>query len=226
MPFHERLLLPLGVAIGATLLASLSHTERGSADAAAVTAATAAPDIPAIVDVIDRTTVLLEGDGIYGSGILIDPALGRVLTANHVVDEMTSPVATSYTGRKGRAKVIARDKDLDVALLDVPDLADASIPTPVLGDASKLRPGQEIYAIGSPRKLAFTVSRGIVSYADRQVDGKRWLQIDMAINDGNSGGPVFTARGEIVGVMSFILRRSQGLAFALPITTAIDRLDK
>jgi S1-C subfamily serine protease len=60
------------------------------------------------------------------------------------------------------------------------------------------------------------VSRGIVSYVGRQMEGARYLQVDMNINDGNSGGPVVSASGEIVGMMSFIYRRSSGLSFALP----------
>src|SRR5204863_177219 len=71
--------------------------------------------------------------------------------------------------------------------------------------------------------LGFTVSRGIVSYVNRELDGARWLQTDLPINDGNSGGPVINARGELVGMMSFILRGAQGMSFALPVNVAMGR---
>jgi serine protease Do len=71
--------------------------------------------------------------------------------------------------------------------------------------------------------MSFTVSRGIVSYVGREVEGTRYLQTDLPINDGNSGGPVVNARGELVGLMSFVLKRSQGLSFALPFNYAAVR---
>jgi serine protease Do len=107
-------------------------------------------------------------------------------------------------------------------VIQAADLADEALAAPRLGDVSRLRAGDEVYAIGAPRKLAFTLSRGVVSYVGRELEGRRWLQVDMAINDGNSGGPVFTRDGELMGVMAFILRRSQGLSFAVPIGDALD----
>lgn len=183
-----------------------------------------APEDPtAAVDEVLRATVALEDSGIYGAGVLIDPPRGTILTALHVVEEMRSPRAKLVDGRAGRARVVATDKRLDLAILEAPELATPALRPPRFGDADRLRPGEEVYAIGSPRKLAFTVSRGIVSYVGREMEGARYVQLDMAINDGNSGGPVFNRRGEIVGVMSFILRRAQGLSFALPVSYAANR---
>jgi serine protease Do len=167
-----------------------------------------------------QLTVSLEGDGAYGAGILIDPPAGLILTSHHVVEEMTNPRVTSYDGRVGIGRLVASDKTSDLALLSVTELRSPKLAPPRLTDGSSLRPGEEVFAIGSPRRLPFTVSRGIVSYVGREMEGARYLQLDMAINDGNSGGPVLTRRGEVVGVMSFILRRSQGLAFALPVRYA------
>ena len=192
-------------------------------------ASTAGGDAPLVtrVDPADsishalQLSVSLEGDGSYGSGILVDPAGGLVLTSHHVIEEMTAPRASSFDGRSGVATVVARDRIADLALLSVPQLKTPNLAPPRFADPSSLRPGDEVFAIGSPRRLPFTVSRGIVSYVGREMEGARYLQLDMAINDGNSGGPVLTRKGEIVGVMSFILRRSQGLAFALPMHYAL-----
>lgn len=183
------------------------------------------PAAPATVaDLVDRalaTAVALESNGIYGAGVLIDPPHGTILTSLHVVEDMQRPQATTHDGRTAVAHVVATDKKLDLAVLSAPELA-MDLPPPPLGDSSLLRPGEEVFSIGSPRKLAFTVSRGIVSYVGREMDGERYLQLDMSINDGNSGGPVWTLHGEVVGVMSFILRRAQGLAFALPVAYAVE----
>ena len=163
-----------------------------------------------------RVSVMIEGGGTYGAGILIDPPNGIVMTNQHVVQDMHTPKVTAYDGRTGVGVVLAVDKERDIAVLSVPALVTPELAAPRLGDAAHLAPGEEVFAIGMPRKLPFTVSRGIVSYVGRQMDGERYLQVDMNINDGNSGGPVVSARGELIGMMSFIYRKSQGLSFALP----------
>ena len=111
---------------------------------------------------------------------------------------------------------MASDVKRDLAIVQAPGLVFPDMPPPRLGDASHLRPGDEVFAVGMPRKLAFTLSRGIVSFVARELEGTAFLQVDMNINDGNSGGPVVDSTGEVVGVMSFIYRRAQGLSFAVP----------
>ncbi len=169
-------------------------------------------------------TVTIEGGDTYGSGVLVDPAAGLVLTAQHVIADMHNPLVTFADGASLPAKVVESDRVLDLALLAI--APQSTRPAPAVGDALALRPGDELYAVGCPRHLAFTVSRGIVSFVGRRMDGVRWLQSDLPINDGNSGGPVVNARGELVGVMSFILRRGQGLSFALPINYPIEKWQK
>jgi S1-C subfamily serine protease len=163
-------------------------------------------------------TVTIDGSGIYGSGVLVAPAL--VLTSSHVVEGMADPRVTFFDGAIVDAKLVELDRTLDLALLSIPQQRRAA---PVWGDASSLRPGEELYAIGNPRHLGFTVSRGIVSFVDRPFDGVRYLQTDLPINEGNSGGPVLNARGELVALSSFILKRAQGLSFALPVRYASER---
>lgn len=166
-------------------------------------------------------TVTLEGNRVYGAGILLVPESGLLLTNFHVVEEMPDPVVTFRDGTQAHARLIDSDRALDLALLQVPPQARRA--APAFGDASKLRPGEELYAVGNPRHLGFTVSRGIVSFVDRQVEGTRYVQTDLPINEGNSGGPMVNARGELVGVMTFVLKRAQGLSFALPLRYALER---
>lgn len=212
-------LLPVALALPGGGGARDAH---GNPTAPAAQLAPATPgSVPDVIERVRALTVLLEGDGIYGSGLLVDPAHGRILTSYHVVSEMRAPRVTTFDGRTAKARVVATDQKLDLAVLESAELVSPHLVLPPLGDPTHLRPGEDVYAIGAPRKLAFTVSRGIVSYVGREMEGARYVQLDMAINDGNSGGPVFTPSGQVIGIMSFILKRSQGLAFALPIDYAL-----
>ena len=183
--------------------------------------APASNDLPSVVSSVDsalRVAVMIEGDGVYGAGILIDPHRGLVLTNHHVVQDMHTMRLTGYTGRTSPGVIMAIDAKRDLALVQAPMLVFPDMLPPRLGDAGRLHPGDSVFAVGMPRKLAFTVSRGIVSYVGRELEGTHYLQVDMNINDGNSGGPVVDSTGEVVGVMSFIYRRAQGLSFAVPTT--------
>jgi S1-C subfamily serine protease len=179
-----------------------------------------APDRSAIRRAIEAT-VTIQGEGVYGAGVLLAPAAGLILTAEHVVSDMAAPLVTFRHGRTARATVVETDHTLDLALLQVP--AQPGRPAAVLGDATRLAAADEVFAVGNPRRLGFTLSRGIVSHVGRPMEGARYVQTDLPINDGNSGGPVLDQRGEVVATMSFILRRAQGLAFALPINYALQR---
>lgn len=235
-PAFRRSALPLVAALAVlvglaphALAAPHGHARRGAAGSAAIPPRPAAPaaNAPTTTDARDAVgralafAVTIDGGGSYGAGILVDPARGMILTARHVIDGMASPRVTFSDGAEVPGRVVADDRDLDVALVEVAPQPRRS--APLLGDATALRPGDEVYAVGCPRHLAFTVSRGIVSFVGRMMEGARYIQTDLAINDGNSGGPVINARGELVGMMSFILRRGEGLAFALPVAYAAER---
>jgi S1-C subfamily serine protease len=209
-----RLRVAVVVAMAASVSVSVVILRSSSAPASQYTAPPLDP-VSAVAAGL-RVSVMIEGGGSYGAGILIDPPAGIVITNQHVVQDMHTPRVTAYDGRTGVGAVLAVDKERDLAVLSVPELVTPELAAPRLGDAAHLAPGEEVFAVGMPRKLPFTVSRGIVSYVGRQMDGERYLQVDMNINDGNSGGPVVSSRGELIGMMSFIYRRSQGLSFALP----------
>lgn len=164
-------------------------------------------------------TASIRGDGVYGSGIVVDKR-GYVLTNHHVIQGLDKIRVQFTDTAELPAKVVADDKDLDLALLKVDITRPVAAPA---GDFLAAEVGDDVYAVGSPRKMNFTVSRGMVSYVGRRIDGNYYLQSDLATNDGNSGGPVVNDRGEVIGVMTFILRDSQGLAFAVPISYAYER---
>lgn len=158
-----------------------------------------------------------------GSGVIISPD-GYIVTNNHVVDGATKISVTLHDQRIFPAKVVGVDKLTDLAVVKI----DAKNLTPIAwGDSTKLEPGQSVLAFGSPfGYFRFSVTRGIVSAVNRPNpftnDARKpggYIQTDAAINPGNSGGPLVDARGELVGINTFIVTNSgqfAGAGFAIP----------
>lgn len=166
-----------------------------------------------------RYTAFVRGPGVYGAGVLID-ASGHVVTCRHVVQGLREIEVSFADTEPLPATLIDQDETLDLALLRIdsqraPHVRPASI--------VDVRAGDEVFAMGAPKKLSFSLSRGIVSYVGRNFDGVLYLQSDLPINSGSSGGPVINQRGELIGIMSFVLRETQGLAFALPVDYVLRR---
>ena len=164
------------------------------------------------------------GQGV-GSGFIISPD-GYILTNAHVVagsSEVTVRMADAK--REFKAKVVGTDERTDVALLKVEQ---NNLPVAKLGKSSTLEPGQWVAAIGSPFGFANTITAGIVSATERALPAETYLpfiQTDVAVNPGNSGGPLLNLNGEVVGINSMIYSRTggyMGVSFAIPIEEAID----
>ena len=159
-----------------------------------------------------------------GSGFIISQD-GYVLTNAHVVAEADEVVVKLTDKREFKAKVLGADKRTDVALLKIEA---SGLPVAKLGDPNKLRVGEWVIAIGSPFGLDNTVTAGIVSAKGRALPQENYvpfIQTDAAVNPGNSGGPLFNMRGEVVGINSQIYSRSggyMGLSFAIPIDIALE----
>ena len=156
-----------------------------------------------------------------GSGVLIS-ADGEILTNNHVIEgyrgalDNTLEVKTS-DGKSYKAKVLGRDKELDIALVKI----EANhLPFAKLGDSDAMRIGEWVVAIGNPLGLDHTVTAGIISAKGRTVTAgiSSFLQTDAAINRGNSGGPLLNLRGEIIGINTMIRADGQNIGFAVPST--------
>lgn len=159
-----------------------------------------------------------------GSGFIIS-ADGYVLTNAHVVAEADEIVVKLSDNRELQAEVVGLDKPSDVGLLKV----DAEgLPTVDIGDSDELQVGQWVLAIGSPFGLDYTATQGIVSALERNLPNDTYtpfIQTDVAVNPGNSGGPLFNGDGEVVGVNAQIFSRTggyMGLSFAVPINTAMN----
>lgn len=157
-----------------------------------------------------------------GSGFIVSPD-GLILTNAHVVDNATEVTVKLTDRREFKAKVLGSDPQTDIAVIRI-DAKD--LPTVRLGDPSKTRVGEPVLAIGSPYGFENTVTAGIVSAKSRSLPDDTYvpfIQTDVAVNPGNSGGPLFNARGEVVGINSQIYSRSggyQGVSFAIPIEVA------
>ena len=160
-----------------------------------------------------------------GSGFIIS-ADGYILTNAHVVagsSEVTVRLADSK--REFKATVVGADERTDVALLKVEA---SGLPSVTLGDSSKLQPGQWVAAIGSPFGFANTITAGIVSATERSLPAEAYvpfIQTDVAVNPGNSGGPLLNLAGEVVGINSIIISGTggyMGVSFAIPIELAVD----
>ncbi|CAN5440277.1 DegQ family serine endoprotease [soil metagenome] len=156
-----------------------------------------------------------------GSGFIIS-ADGYVMTNAHVVDGADDVYVTLTDKREFKAKIIGADKRTDVALVKIEG---SNLPRLTLGDSSKVRAGEWVIAIGSPFGLDNTVTAGIVSAKARDTgDYLPLIQTDVAVNPGNSGGPLINMRGEVIGINSQIYSRSggyMGISFAVPIDEAL-----
>lgn len=156
-----------------------------------------------------------------GSGFIIS-ADGYILTNNHVVANSNGIFVTLANGKEYPAKIIGTDERTDVALIKI-EAKDLQVMQ--IGDSTKLKKGQWVLAIGSPFGLESTVTSGIVSAINRDTgDYLPFIQTDVAVNPGNSGGPLINLEGEVVGVNSQIISRSggfMGISLAIPIDEAM-----
>lgn len=160
-------------------------------------------------------TAYISGGKTYGAGIVINTHF--VLTCLHVVEGMKTIEVSIANGPVGQATIVDRDATLDLAVLRVERPAPSS---PRFASVIDVQIGDPLYAMGAPRKMGYSLSRGIASYNGRPYDGVYYLQTDLPTNGGSSGGPVLDEQARIIAISSFILRDSQGLSFALPIDYA------
>jgi serine protease Do len=158
-----------------------------------------------------------------GSGFIVSSD-GYILTNAHVVDGANVVTVKLTDKREYRAKVVGADKQSDVAVLKI----DAkNLPTVKIGDPNGSKVGQWVVAIGSPYGFDNTVTSGIISAKSRSLPNENYtpfIQTDVPVNPGNSGGPLFNLQGEVIGINSMIYSQTggfQGLSFAIPINEAI-----
>lgn len=200
---------------------------------------TAIDDLPTLVDRVSSSVVAIStvsGTGTrqatgLGTGVVIDKD-GHILTNNHVIDGARQVSVEFKDGTVIPGTVIGTDPGNDLAVVRV-NLSGDQLKPAKLGDSDKVRPGESVFAIGNPFSEKFSVTSGIISATDRDSTGntstgrpvRGMLQTDAAVNPGNSGGPLFNAAGEVIGINTSIenptgQRVFVGVGFAVSSNTA------
>jgi S1-C subfamily serine protease len=193
----------------------------------------------AVIDVVDRVGPAVVGLTVHageangragtGSGVVVAPD-GLILTNSHVAGAGGNAAATSRIevstpeGQHLTARLVGDDPDTDLALIRI--VQPVTLPFAPLGDSKKLRRGQLVVAIGNPLGFESTVTAGVVSALGRSLRSRNGrliddvIQTDAALNPGNSGGPLVSSRGEVVGVNTAVIMGAQGICFAVAANTA------
>jgi S1-C subfamily serine protease len=171
---------------------------------------------------VTQITMPPGGRGGQGSGFAISPD-GLLVTNNHVVEDAKIVRLKMPDGFSGEGRVLGRDPDTDLALVRADSSLGAWAP---LGNSKNLKRGQIAVAIGNPLGFEWTVTAGVVSALGRSMRAQNGrliddvIQTDAAVNPGNSGGPLVSSSGEVIGVNTAVIRGAQGIAFAVASNTA------
>ncbi|MDJ0721434.1 MAG: trypsin-like peptidase domain-containing protein [Desulfobacterales bacterium] len=175
--------------------------------------------------------VVVKSPGGLGSGFIVH-ADGYLITNFHVIEGQKHLTVTQFVQSGAELKrvihqnirIVALDAFHDLAVLQIEDAQAAPFPTVVLGPETSVY-GENVFVIGNPAGLERTVTEGILSHTGRLFEGKLFLQIDASVNPGNSGGPLFNGRGQVIGVVNMGSRIMQGLNFAIPVRHVTFLLD-
>lgn len=169
-------------------------------------------------EIYDSVFVIYSGNSL-GSGFAIGE--NCVITNAHVISNCYKIEIGTYNGEIYPAFLVAMDTTLDIAVLGV---SEGSFAPLEIADLDKVNVGDDVCAIGAPNSLAYTLTKGVVSSKSRIVGKQKYIQTDAAINTGNSGGPLLTDTGEVIGVNSYKMTDSEGIGLAIPIDKVVEYL--
>ncbi|PIN89611.1 hypothetical protein COU60_03300 [Candidatus Pacearchaeota archaeon CG10_big_fil_rev_8_21_14_0_10_34_76] len=169
-------------------------------------------DFSGIIDQMVRGVVNIRTEKSVGTGFIVSPS-GYIITNHHVIDGSNILRVSTFSGDEYVASVVGVDPLNDLALLKIPGLFDFL----EFADSSNIQTGEKVIAIGNPLGLSFTVTEGIVSAVNREGPNglDSYIQTDVTLNPGNSGGPLINKEGKVIGVNNFKIGGAESLGFAL-----------
>ena len=162
--------------------------------------------------------VVTSGNSL-GSGFAVGE--NCLITNAHVLDNPNNIVLTTYAGETHAAYLVGYDQDKDIAVLGVKD---AKFTPLTIADYKSLNTGDDVYAIGAPKSMAYTLTKGVISAKERKIGKHTYIQTDAAINEGNSGGPLLNDAGNVIGINTLKMSDSEGIGLAIPMTVVSDFL--
>lgn len=162
--------------------------------------------------------VVTSGNSL-GSGFAVGE--NCIVTNAHVLDNPNNIVLTTYAGETHTAYLVGYDQDKDIAVLGVKD---AKFTPLTIADYKTLNTGDDVYAIGAPKSMAYTLTKGVISAKEREIGKYKYIQTDAAINEGNSGGPLLNDAGNVIGINTLKMSDSEGIGLAIPMTVVSDFL--
>lgn len=169
-------------------------------------------------DKYNSVFVVTSGNSL-GSGFAVGE--NCIITNAHVLENPNKVVLTTYAGETHSAYLVGYDQDKDIAVLGVKD---AKFTPLTIADYNALNTGDDVYAIGAPKSMAYTLTKGVISAKEREIGKYKYIQTDAAINEGNSGGPLLNDEGNVIGVNTLKMSNSEGIGLAIPMTMVSDFL--
>jgi serine protease Do len=169
-----------------------------------------------VEDTYQSIFVIYSGDSL-GSGFAV--GTNCIVSNAHVIEDQKDITIATYSGDKYPANIVAIDKGLDIVILEVDNQTFPYLP---VGDYHDTAIGEDVYTIGAPNSMAYTLTKGVLSAKDRVVGRHKYIQIDAAVNSGNSGGPLLNDAGRVIGVNTLKVSDSEGIGLSIPMTDVCD----
>ena len=168
--------------------------------------------------IYESVFIIYSGNSL-GSGFAVGE--NCIVTNAHVITNPKNITVVTYGGTEYQASVLGINEDEDIAVLVVKNV---SFPYLTIADISTMKTGDDIYAIGAPKGMAYTLTKGGVSAKERMIGNKSYIQIDAAINEGNSGGPLLNDAGQVLGMNTLKMSDSEGIGLAISVNRICEYL--